>query len=94
MQPSPPDAQTVADAPFQLPSQETPGEAVPHQPKLPVVLVPGLNCTPALFGPQLPALCAGRLARVGDHTRHDRDHSAACPGEQGSGGEECHGAYL
>ncbi len=64
--------QQPGDDELAVPATERPGEVVPHRPKLPVVLIPGLNCTPALFGPQLPALAAGRLVMVGDHTRHDR----------------------
>jgi pimeloyl-ACP methyl ester carboxylesterase len=37
---------------------------------LPLVLVPGLNCTAALFAPQLPALAARRSVMIGCHTRH------------------------
>ncbi|MGL4325586.1 MAG: alpha/beta fold hydrolase [Beijerinckiaceae bacterium] len=36
-----------------------------------LVFVPGLNCTPALFAPQLAAIGAGRLTQCVDHTRDD-----------------------
>ena len=36
-----------------------------------LVFVPGLNCTPALFAPQLAAIGAGRLTLCVDHTRDD-----------------------
>jgi pimeloyl-ACP methyl ester carboxylesterase len=42
--------------------------AVPHQP-LPVVLVPGLLCTPRLYVEQLPALWRFGPVIVADHTR-------------------------
>src|SRR3954468_23821013 len=36
---------------------------------LPVVLVPGLNCSPRLYTPQLPALWRFGPVMVADHTR-------------------------
>ncbi len=36
-----------------------------------LMLVPGLNCTAALFGPQLAALGEGRAIIVPDHRSHD-----------------------
>jgi pimeloyl-ACP methyl ester carboxylesterase len=38
---------------------------------LPILLLPGLNCTAELFAPQLPRLAAGRSVMIGCHTRHD-----------------------
>lgn len=38
---------------------------------LPVVLVPGLNCSPRLYAPQLPALWRFGPVTVADHTRDD-----------------------
>jgi pimeloyl-ACP methyl ester carboxylesterase len=35
------------------------------------MLVPGLNCTAALYGPQLGALGAGRSLIIADHRSHD-----------------------
>lgn len=35
----------------------------------PLVLIPGLNCTAALYGPQWPALAPGRQILVADHAR-------------------------
>lgn len=37
----------------------------------PLVLIPGLNCTPALYAPQWPALAPGRQILVADHTTDD-----------------------
>lgn len=37
----------------------------------PLVLVPGLSCTAALYGPQWPALAPGRPILVADHARDD-----------------------
>ena len=37
----------------------------------PLVLVPGLNCTPALYAPQWPALAPGRTILVAEHSRDD-----------------------
>lgn len=34
----------------------------------PLVLIPGLNCTPALYAPQWPALAAGRSILVAENT--------------------------
>ncbi len=42
---------------------------------LPVVLVPGLTCTPRLYAPQLPALWPFGLVMVADH-RRDTDMAA------------------
>src|SRR3954449_6515221 len=36
-----------------------------------LVLVPGLLCTQALFGPQIAALAPSRRIMVADHTRDD-----------------------
>jgi len=38
---------------------------------LPVVLVPGVNCSPRLFAPQLPGLWRFGPVTVADHTRDD-----------------------
>jgi pimeloyl-ACP methyl ester carboxylesterase len=38
---------------------------------LPVLLVPGLNCSPRLYAPQLPALWRFGPVTVADHTRDD-----------------------
>src|SRR5262245_48960576 len=38
---------------------------------LPVVLVPGLNCSPRLYAPQLPALWRFGPVTVADHARDD-----------------------
>jgi pimeloyl-ACP methyl ester carboxylesterase len=38
---------------------------------LPIVLVPGLNCSPRLYGPQIPALWRFGPIIVADHTRDD-----------------------
>lgn len=38
----------------------------------PLLLVPGLLCSPALFAPQVAAFGKGRQVIVGDHTRSDR----------------------
>ena len=38
---------------------------------LPLLMIPGLNCTAALWGPQLCTLGAGRMVAVADHTAHD-----------------------
>src|ERR1043165_6785456 len=38
---------------------------------LPVVLVPGLNCSPRLYAPQLPALWRFGPVSIADHTRDD-----------------------
>ena len=38
---------------------------------LPILMLPGLNCTAELFAPQLPRLGAGRSVMIGCHTRHD-----------------------
>src|SRR3977135_3391991 len=38
---------------------------------LPVVLVPGLNCSPRLYAPQMPALWRFGPVTVADHTRDD-----------------------
>ena len=37
----------------------------------PIVLLPGLNCSPRLYGPQLPALWRIGPVQVADHTRAD-----------------------
>lgn len=37
----------------------------------PLVLIPGLNCTPALYAPQWPALASGRQILVADNTTDD-----------------------
>jgi len=37
----------------------------------PLVLVPGLNCSAALYAPQWPALAAGRPILVADHARDE-----------------------
>lgn len=37
----------------------------------PLVLIPGLNCTPALYAPQWPALALGRQILVADNTADD-----------------------
>lgn len=37
----------------------------------PLVLIPGLNCTPALYAPQWPALAPGRQILVADNTTDD-----------------------
>ena len=37
----------------------------------PIVLLPGLNCSPRLYGPQLPALWRIGPVQVADHTRCD-----------------------
>ncbi len=37
----------------------------------PLMLIPGLNCTAALYGPQLGRLGAGRAVIVPDHRSHD-----------------------
>lgn len=37
----------------------------------PLVLLPGLNCTAALYGPQWPALAPGRPILVADHARDE-----------------------
>lgn len=39
--------------------------------KEPLVLVPGLSCTAALYAPQRPALANGRSILVADHARDD-----------------------
>jgi pimeloyl-ACP methyl ester carboxylesterase len=39
--------------------------------KEPLVLVPGLSCTAALYAPQWPALADGRPILVADHSRDD-----------------------
>ena len=36
---------------------------------LPIILVPGLNCSPRLYGPQAPALWGFGPVTVADHTR-------------------------
>jgi pimeloyl-ACP methyl ester carboxylesterase len=41
------------------------------KPAEPVVLVPGLLCSPALFAPQVKTLGTNRLVLVADHTRSD-----------------------
>jgi len=41
---------------------------------LPVVLVPGLNCSPRLYAPQMPELWRFGPVTVADHTR---DHTMA-----------------
>jgi len=38
---------------------------------MPIVLLPGLNCSPRLYGPQLPALWRIGPVQVADHTRAD-----------------------
>jgi pimeloyl-ACP methyl ester carboxylesterase len=38
---------------------------------LPILLVPGLNCSPRLYAPQLPALWRFGPVTVADHTRDD-----------------------
>ena len=38
---------------------------------LPIILVPGLNCSPPLYGPQMPALWHFGPVTVADHTRDD-----------------------
>ena len=38
---------------------------------LPIVLVPGLNCSPRLYGPQMPALWRFGAVSVANHTRDD-----------------------
>ncbi len=43
----------------------------------PLVLVPGLLCSPALFGPQVAAFRASRSVVVADHTRFDRMEAIA-----------------
>lgn len=37
----------------------------------PLVLIPGLNCTPALYGPQWPALAQGRLILAAEHAEDE-----------------------
>lgn len=39
--------------------------------KEPLVLVPGLSCTAALYAPQWPALADGRLVLAAEHSRDD-----------------------
>jgi hypothetical protein len=41
---------------------------------LPIVLIPGLNCSPRLYTEQIPALWRFGPVMVADHTR---DHSIA-----------------
>jgi pimeloyl-ACP methyl ester carboxylesterase len=43
----------------------------------PVVLIPGLLCSPALFAHQVNALGGGRTVLVADHTRSDRMETIA-----------------
>lgn len=43
----------------------------------PLVLVPGLLCSPALYGPQLAAFGGTRQVIVADHTRSDRMEAIA-----------------
>ncbi len=43
----------------------------------PLVLVPGLLCSPALYGPQVEAFGRGRAVLVADHTRSDRMEAIA-----------------
>ncbi|TCR66511.1 alpha/beta fold hydrolase [Bosea sp. BK604] len=38
----------------------------------PLVLIPGLSCTAALYGPQWPALAPGRAILVADHAKDER----------------------
>ena len=38
---------------------------------LPILLVPGLNCTPRLYAPQIPALWEFGPVTVADHRRDD-----------------------
>src|SRR5215831_6245293 len=38
---------------------------------LPVVLIPGLNCSPRLYAEQIPALWRFGPVQVADHTRDD-----------------------
>jgi pimeloyl-ACP methyl ester carboxylesterase len=38
---------------------------------LPIILVPGLNCSPRLYGPQVPALWRFGPVIIADHTRDD-----------------------
>ena len=38
---------------------------------LPIVLVPGLNCSPRLYAPQLPELWRLGAVTIADHTRDD-----------------------
>src|ERR1044072_4734708 len=38
---------------------------------LPIVLVPGLNCSPRLYAPQMPALWRRGPVTVADHPRDD-----------------------
>lgn len=38
---------------------------------MPLVLIPGLGCTDALFTAQIAALLADRKVTIGDHMRHD-----------------------
>jgi pimeloyl-ACP methyl ester carboxylesterase len=44
---------------------------------IPIVLLPGLNCSPRLYGPQLPALWRTGPVQVADHTRADTMESIA-----------------
>ncbi len=44
---------------------------------LPVVLVPGLNCSPRLYADQLPALWQFGPVQIADHTRDDRMEAIA-----------------
>ena len=44
---------------------------------LPVVLVPGLNCSPRLYADQLPALWRFGPVQIADHTRDDRMEAIA-----------------
>lgn len=43
----------------------------------PLVLVPGLLCSPALYAPQVAAFGGGRKVMVADHTRSDRMETIA-----------------
>ena len=38
---------------------------------LPIILIPGLNCSPRLYGPQIPALWTFGPVTVADHTRDE-----------------------
>ena len=47
------------------------------QPKINLVLIPGLLCSPALWAPQIRALSDIAEVTVADHTRHDSMHEIA-----------------
>jgi pimeloyl-ACP methyl ester carboxylesterase len=49
---------------------------MPREP-LPIVLVPGLNCSPRLYADQVPALWRFGPVQVADHTRDERMEAVA-----------------